>query len=51
MDYKIIKFCRLCKARFVVPRGESKKYYCEKCQEMVSKQRQKQVEEENERKS
>ena len=32
INYKMVKFCRLCKSRFVVSKGESKKYYCEKCE-------------------
>ena len=32
VDYKIVKFCRLCKVRYVVPKSESKKNYCDACQ-------------------
>lgn len=32
IDYKIIKFCRTCKKRFVVHKAESKKNYCDDCQ-------------------
>jgi len=32
VDYKIVKYCRWCKERFVVSKGESKKYYCDSCQ-------------------
>jgi len=32
VDYNIVKYCRLCKKRFVVPKGESKKNFCDVCQ-------------------
>lgn len=32
VEYKIIKFCRMCRKRFVVDRTESKKIYCDDCQ-------------------
>jgi hypothetical protein len=32
IDYKIVKYCRLCKKRFVVNKGESKQNYCDECQ-------------------
>jgi len=34
-EYQIVKHCRLCKERFVVGKGESKIYYCKKCQAKV----------------
>ncbi|MEA3429944.1 MAG: hypothetical protein U9R08_01590 [Nanoarchaeota archaeon] len=37
VDYKIVKYCRLCKKRFVVPKSESKKYYCDECQIRIDK--------------
>jgi hypothetical protein len=38
VDYKIVKYCRLCKERFVVPKGQSKQYHCDKCQKMIDKE-------------
>jgi len=38
VDYKIIKYCKLCNKRFVVNKGESKKKYCEDCQLKVDKE-------------
>jgi len=32
IDYKIIKHCRVCRTRFVVNKGQSKKNYCDACQ-------------------
>ena len=32
VEYNIVKFCRLCKKRFVVSKREAKKYYCDDCQ-------------------
>ena len=32
VDYKIVKYCRLCKTRFVIPKSEAKKNYCDACQ-------------------
>lgn len=37
VDYKIVKYCRLCKKRFVVSKGESRKNYCDKCQLRIEK--------------
>ncbi len=39
VDYKIVKFCRWCRKRFVVKKGESKKQYCDKCEKLVQKHR------------
>lgn len=38
IDYKIVKYCRLCKRRFVVAKGESKKIYCKDCQVRVDRE-------------
>ncbi len=35
VNYIIVKYCTLCKVRFVVEKGESRKYYCDKCQKKV----------------
>ncbi|MBR9675420.1 hypothetical protein GOV05_00235 [Candidatus Woesearchaeota archaeon] len=32
VDYKLVKYCRTCKTRFVVPKSEAKKNYCDACQ-------------------
>lgn len=45
VDYNIVKFCRLCKTRFVVPKKMAKKYYCDKCQVKIDKQREKELQE------
>lgn len=31
VNYKIVKFCRLCKKQFVVMKGEAKRIYCDFC--------------------
>ena len=31
VDYKIIKYCSVCKKRFVVHKGQSKRYLCWDC--------------------
>lgn len=38
-EYKIIKYCPVCKKRFVVNKGESKIRYCEECQKRYEKQK------------
>lgn len=38
VDYKIIKYCKACKIRFVVMKGEAKRYYCDKCQLKINKE-------------
>jgi hypothetical protein len=36
-DYQIVKYCRACKKRFIVAKGESKKNYCDDCQAKYEK--------------
>ena len=38
VQYKIVKFCKFCRARFVVPNGESKRSLCSKCEEKYREQ-------------
>lgn len=35
VDYKIIKYCILCKKRFVVMKGQSRIRHCEECQKSI----------------
>ena len=37
VDYKLVKYCKLCKKRFVVDKNESRKFYCDKCQKIADK--------------
>ncbi len=37
VDYNIVKFCRACRKRFVVNKGENGKHYCDKCQKAFKK--------------
>ncbi|MBN1377025.1 hypothetical protein JW949_01685 [Candidatus Woesearchaeota archaeon] len=37
VNYNIVKYCRLCKKRFVVKKEESKKKYCNNCQLKIDK--------------
>ncbi|MBW2984037.1 hypothetical protein KY361_02915 [Candidatus Woesearchaeota archaeon] len=39
VEYNIVKYCRICRERFVVGRRESKKQFCDKCQVKVDKER------------
>ena len=32
VDYKIVKYCRSCKKRFLVNKGESKNNFCKDCE-------------------
>ena len=32
IDYKIVKYCKECRERFVVNKGESSVYLCPACQ-------------------
>jgi len=34
-DYRIVKYCRMCKKRYVVDKGQSKKNYCDDCQKRM----------------
>ncbi|MBU4352856.1 MAG: hypothetical protein KJ939_07310 [Nanoarchaeota archaeon] len=38
VEYKIVKYCRLCKTRFTVNKGESRRNYCNDCQLKISKE-------------
>ena len=38
IDYKIIKFCRICKKRYIVKKGENKKIYCDECQKRIDEE-------------
>jgi len=49
VDYKIVKYCKMCKKRFVVNKGEQRKYYCDICQKKYDKWRE--SEDKNERNS
>ncbi|HLC62438.1 MAG TPA: hypothetical protein VJI52_05475 [Candidatus Nanoarchaeia archaeon] len=37
IDYKIIKFCKFCRVRFVVHKVESKRNLCKECQAKYDK--------------
>jgi len=37
-EYRIVKYCRLCRKRFLVNKGESKKNYCDDCQLKLDKE-------------
>ena len=45
-EYKIIKYCRMCRKRFVVNKGESKKNYCDECVIKLNADKEKKSEEE-----
>jgi hypothetical protein len=34
-DYKTIKYCRLCKKKFFIHKGEKKKNYCDECEKKL----------------
>jgi hypothetical protein len=46
VDYKIVKYCRSCKKRFVVNKGESKKNFCDNCQVKFNKEQERLAQEE-----
>ncbi len=35
--YKIIKYCRLCRKRMVLEKGEARQNYCKECQKKFEK--------------
>ena len=39
VEYNIVKFCGLCRERFVVKKAEARRYFCDKCQAKVNKER------------
>jgi hypothetical protein len=48
VEYRIVKYCRLCKKRFVVPKAKAKVVYCEHCQERIEQSEQKEEKEKEE---
>lgn len=41
VEYNLVKFCRLCKKRFVVKRADAKKNYCDSCQKKYEDEKEK----------
>ncbi|MDP2908735.1 MAG: hypothetical protein Q8N77_02920 [Nanoarchaeota archaeon] len=39
VEYNTVKYCRLCKKRFVVTKNDKWKYYCDDCQAKINKKR------------
>jgi len=39
VDYKIVKYCRRCKKRYVVNKGEANKNFCDECQVIMDNQK------------
>ena len=39
VEYKLVKYCRSCKERFVVDKGKVRVIYCTKCQKKVLKEK------------
>jgi len=37
-DYNIVKYCGLCKKRFVVNKKDARKYFCDVCQVKINKE-------------
>ena len=37
-NYRIVKYCRLCKGRFIVEKKDSRINYCVKCTEKMQKE-------------
>lgn len=37
VEYRIVKYCRFCKKRMLLEKGDTKKYYCDKCQARIKK--------------
>ena len=37
ITYRIVKYCRSCRKRYLVNKGESKKNYCDDCHDKVQK--------------
>jgi PHP family Zn ribbon phosphoesterase len=37
-NYKLVKYCRLCKTRFTVEKSDSRKVYCEECSKRISEE-------------
>lgn len=35
VDYNIVKYCKLCKKRFVLRKGDVNKNYCDTCQQKI----------------
>lgn len=37
-DYRMVKYCRLCKKRYLINKGEKIRNYCEDCQKKFVKE-------------
>jgi len=37
VEYRMVKYCGLCRTRFLVNKGESRRIYCDDCQKKVDK--------------
>ena len=37
IDYKIVKYCIICKKRYVVQKGDSRRIYCDECTAKLAK--------------
>jgi len=38
VEYKLVKYCRACKTRFTVDKGQSRVIYCKPCQRKIKKE-------------
>lgn len=47
MEYKMIKYCGVCRKKFFAMKGESKKRYCEECQKKIDKENKEVMEKES----
>ena len=46
-DYKMVKYCMLCRKKFFAQKGESKRIYCDVCEKRVREQARKEQEAED----
>jgi len=37
VEYNVVKYCRMCKKRFLVGKSEAKKNFCDACQKIYDK--------------
>ncbi len=46
-NYREVKYCRRCKKRYLVDKGQGKKVFCEDCYKLVLKERAKAIAEDD----
>ncbi|MFO8015612.1 MAG: hypothetical protein R6U32_00760 [Candidatus Woesearchaeota archaeon] len=44
--YRIVKYCKLCKRRMLLEKGDNRRYYCDECQARINRDMEKEKKQE-----